>query len=394
MNSVLRAPRRFLGTFTTLLAVNLLVTTSHFSTSYVNSSFLSSFFSSEHLSLLYVANALIALLFLSQVAHVVRRIGVRELALSSTVLLGSAVFLLGISTERLSVVFFFITQAILLLTLRYLLDLYVESLSRGEEETGSTRSLFITAGNTGVLLAPLIGAVAVVGSLFTPVYVIATLLLIPALLIIAGPLRSLTPVVPPTETSVVRRIREIFCCRVELRRIMTAHGLAQLFFAGSIIYVPLYLFSEGVSWQIIGTISALSVLPYLVLEIPLGTLADRAWGEKEITLAGLFITGGSLVLMSTTPLSEFIVWTLWYLLANVGGALIEVGTESYFFKQVTESDADLIGAFRMLRPLGGLGAPLLAALTLPFVGLAGVFAVFGAALLLGLVPLKDLTDTR
>lgn len=394
MNSALGTPRRFLGTFTTLLTLNLLVTTSHFSTSYVNSSFLSSFFSSEHISLLYVANALISILFLTQVARLVRHLGVRELATSITVLLGSAVFLLGVSTEHVSAAFFFITQALLLLTLRYLLDLYVESLSRGENETGSTRSLFITAGNTGVLLAPLVGAVAVVGSLFTPVYVVAALLLIPALLIIAGPLRSLAPVMPTTETSVVARIREIFCCRVELRRIMVAHGLVQLFFAGTIIYVPLYLFSEGVSWQIIGTISALSVLPYLVLEIPLGTLADRAWGEKEITLAGLFITGGSLILMSTTPLSEFIVWTLWYLLANVGGALIEVGTESYFFKQVTESDADLIGAFRMLRPLGGVGAPLLAALTLPTVGLGGVFAVFGATLLLGLVPLKNLTDTR
>ncbi len=394
MINVARNPRRFLSAFTILLGLNLLVTTSHFSTSYVNSSFLSSFFSPQHLSLLYIATPLIAILLLGRVSVIVRRLGVRQTALGTTLLLASSVFLLGGAPGPVSAAFFFIAQALLILTLRYLLDLYVESLAQGEAETGGTRGLFITAGNTGVLIAPLIGAVAVFGTTFTPVYLIASFLLLPVLLILIGPLKAVVPRTPPTESTLRARVQEIFCCRIELRRIMTAHFLVQLFFAGSIIYVPLYLFGEGIPWQIIGTISALSVIPYLLLEIPLGALADRAWGEKEITLTGLFITGGALILLSTTPVSNFILWTMWYLLANVGGALVEVGTESYFFKQVTEADTDIIGAFRILRPLGATAAPLIALITIPLWGFENIFAAFGVAVLVGLVPLSNLTDTR
>lgn len=394
MNHVARHPRKFLSAFTTLLFLQFLVQFHHYSITYVNSSFLGQFLSPEAVSLVYVVASLIVVASLFAAPRIVAWAGVLPLFIIAVPVLQLSVFFLGFSQNAFSAMTFFTLQGVLIFFLRYLLDLYVESISKDESQTGNTRSLFITAGNIGIFLGPLVASVIVIGSLFSPLYAAAAILLTPVFFIALGPLRAIIPH-PPRSTNTWESVKNVFKCKPNLRRVMVVHFLMQLFSAMVVIYAPLYLFENGnLSWQAIGTLTALALLPYLFLEIPLGFLADRFIGEKEIMLAGLLIMAGTMVLLSFTPLSLFLLWGVWFVAVRIGAAMVEISTESYFFKQVNEEDASLISTFRILLPFAGVVAPLIALAALPFVGLQYLFAIFGSIFLLGIPFALRLVDTR
>ena len=74
--------------------------------------------------------------------------------------------------------------------------------------------------------------------------------------------------------------------------------------------------------------------------------------------------------------------------------MVEITTESYFFKQVNEKEASLIGTFRMLSPLGRVIAPTLALIILFFGSLQSLFAIYGIIILSGIFFAFRLVDTR
>jgi len=395
MNGDAKHPRSFLSAFTTLLFLNILVMLHFASVTYIHSSFLGRFFSPEHISILYTAASVVVVGVLLGTPRLAKIVGVWRLFIITTIVLQLAMFFLGFSKNALAAAIFFTVQGSLLFTLRYLLDLYVESISRNESRTGNTRGLFITAGSIGLFLGPLAASVIIVGSNFEPLYAFSALVLMPVFLVALGALRNMTPRVTHTG-NVLMHLHDIVKHRPRIRSVMVVHFMMQIFSAAIVIYAPLYLFSFGnLSWQTIGSVTALALLPYLVLEIPLGFLADRAWGEKEIMIAGLVILGGAMVSLSFIPLSLFFLWSIVFIATRIGAAMVEIGTESYFFKQVTEADVEIISAFRALLPLGGVVAPLIALAVLPFIAFNYLFAVFGAIFFFVGIPFAlRIRDTR
>lgn len=387
-------PRRLLGAFTTLLALNFFLALHYAATLYVNSSFLGEFFSPEGVSMLYVVSSLFVMVLLANGAHIVRWTGIWVPFIISTLLLQCFILFFGFATNPTLAIVFFIIQSMLVFIVSYFLDLYVESVPKDETKTGNLRSLYITSGNVGIFLGPLVVSVLVIGNNFTPSYIFAALALIPVLILSLTSLKQLTPT-PPTHASFREAFKDVSCCRRNVRDVMVIHFLMQLFNTVIAIYAPLYLFEVGgMSWQAIGSLIALALLPYLVLEIPLGFFADRLWGEKELMVIGLTILGASFILMTVTPLSLFLLWSVWFVTTRVGGAIVEIATESYFFKQVTEKEATLISGFRMLSPLGRVVAPLIALGVLLVADFSVLFAVFGI-IILGGVPLAlRIIDTR
>lgn len=387
-------PLLFLGAFSSLLALNFIISVHHFAVAYVNSSFLGEFFTPEQVSIVYIASSLVVVCFFIFLPHIVSAFGTWRVFVGSIPLLGGAMYLLGVSTSVPYVVLFFVLQSTLIFFLRYTLDLYLESLSEHEGNTGNTRGLFTTAGNIGVLVGPLVASLFVVETNFTPLYTISALILIPAFFIALTSLRRITPTIQK-EISLLKATEDIFCCRVNIRSVMVVYFLMNVFNAFIVIYAPLYLFETGgIPWQVIGGLTALALTPYLLLEVPLGFLADRFFGEKEIMLGGLAILGLSLVLLSSVPLAHFLLWSFFFITTRVGAAMVEIATESYFFKQVTEQDAALISAYRTLWPLANVLTPLAAFLVLPLLGLQNLFAFFGIIILLGIIPTLRLVDTK
>lgn len=394
MNLISRHPRKFLSAFTTLLLLYFLLQFHHFIIVYVNSSFLGQFVSPEWVSLMYTISSLFVIGVLIVIPRLISYVGAFPLFILSIPALQLVVFFLGFSTTIWAAATFFVMQAVLLFIIRYLLDLYLESLSKDETKTGNTRSLFLTAGNIGVFLGPLAASLVIIGSEFSPVYALAALLLTPLFIVALGPLRNIKPN-PPKEHNFLEALKKLSRCRPNIRRVMAVSFIFYLFGAMIVIYAPLYLFEVGMlSWQAIGSLTAIAMLPYLILEIPLGFIADKFTGEKEFMIAGLVIMGVATALLSFTPLSLFLLWSLWFFVIRIGGAMVDIATESYFFKQVNEEDASLISAFRIMWPLGAVIGPLIALAVLPLVGLKYLFAVFGAIFLLGIPFAARIIDTR
>jgi len=394
MNDIAKHPRKFFSTFVTLLFVNTFVMFHFASVTYIHSSFLGRFFSPEHVSVLYAVSSMVVIGALFAMPYLARTAGIWRLFIIAVPLLQGAMFFLGFSKNAWIAATFFIIQASLFFALRYLLDLYVESLARDESRTGNMRGLFITAGNIGIFLGPIAAALIVIGSDFKPIYVFSVLMLIPVLFVALTTFRNVTPHVTHAG-NVLIYLRDIVRHRPRIRSVMVVHLMMQAFSAAIVIYAPLYLFQfGGLSWQAIGSVTALALLPYMLLEVPLGFLADWVWGEKEIMITGLIILGCAMALLSFIPLSLFVVWSIAFIATRIGAAMVEIGTESYFFKQVTEADVEIISAFRALLPFGGVIAPLVALAVLPFIPLQYLFAVFGA-LFLTVIPIAlRIIDTR
>lgn len=393
VNLVAKHPRKFLSAFMTLLFLNFLHAVQHFSIAFVNSSYLATFFSTETISLIYILSSASLIVALFVLPSLVTRFGAWPLLLFIIPLLQLSIIFFGFAGTALVALVFFILRGMLGNSMRYLLDLYVESLSKDESHTGNTRSLYISAGVIGVLLGPVFASILVFGTNYQVLYAFSAMILAPMFFIVLSELRKFKPAVPKVGLF-KESIQSLINCRKSVRNTMFVNMFFQMWTVIIGIYAPLYLVENGFSWQFIGSLIAVAQLPYLIMEIPLGIIADKYIGEKEMMIVGVITLGLFTTLLSIVPLTNIITWSIIFVLMRTGSAAIEISTESYFFKQVNEQDSALISIFRMLLPIGGIIGPLLVFLILPFVGLQWVFAVIGAVILLGVLFARRIVDTK
>jgi MFS family permease len=136
------------------------------------------------------------------------------------------------------------------------------------------------------------------------------------------------------------------------------------------------------------------LLPFVLLEVPAGRIADKMWGEKELLSAGFIITALFTIIIPFLSAASFVLWTIILFATRTGASLIEITTESYFFKHVQGDDADVISFFRMTRPLAYIAGPISAMIALQFLQFQYIFLVLGIIMLFGLKYSLALKDTR
>ena len=292
------------------------------------------------------------------------------------------------------------TTAVVLLTLQGIcaynlflgLDLLLEAHTTDERKTGQSRGLFLVLANFSVLAASFSLSYILTDHNYSDVFLIAAAAIVPFTLLAAA-FPSISRV-PGTHTSFHHTLREIGR-RTSLLPTMCAHFLLLIFFAWSIYYLPLYLYQHiGFSWHIIGILMGISILPSIIVDYPLGILSDRYYGEKEIAFFGFLIMAFGISAFAYISTASFVSWIAAILVANVGAAMVEVSTETHFFKRVAVTDADLVSAFRMLRPIATIAAPLIASAGLFFIPFQDIFILFGLVLLIGIPFVVRMTDTR
>jgi MFS-type transporter involved in bile tolerance (Atg22 family) len=162
-----------------------------------------------------------------------------------------------------------------------------------------------------------------------------------------------------------------------------------------VIYTPLYLVETlGVSLTAFGTMISIAMLAYIIFEWPFGMLADLKWGEKELMAGGFLVIGLSTTLISVASGTSILLWGLILLITRIGATMVDVTTESYFFKHVNGDSADTVSAFRMLPPLSYVIAPLLGAGMLLVMPLQYIFVGFAALMVAGIPAALSIKDTR
>lgn len=274
------------------------------------------------------------------------------------------------------------------------LDLLVESITTNEGETGSVRGVFLTATNISTLIASLSLAAILTDENYRDVFFAAALVLVPFIMLTIRAFPRLSSTMPAGEHISFRRaIKNVTHIPPALQPVIGAHFLLQLYYAWCSFYFPLYLFQHvGFSWHTIGIVLALSIVPFLVLELPLGWIADHWLGEQEIMIAGFVLLAGTTAALSWSN-GNLIAWVILFMLAACGASAVEIMTETAFFKQVNEKDGSTISLLRMLRPLGGILGPATAGALLLFLPPSLLFLVFGVVLAVGIPLAISMVDT-
>ena len=174
-----------------------------------------------------------------------------------------------------------------------------------------------------------------------------------------------------------------------------AQWILRIFYAWSVIYIPLYLREiYGLSWEQVGFAMTISLLPFVLFELPVGFLAEKVLGEKELMILGFITISCATFILSSNSTLTFValLWLLFIL--RIGASLVEVTTEAHFFRCVPTRNTDAITAFRMTGQLGFLVGTAVAGVGFIFFPLEHIFYFFSLVILLGLVPAVLMKDSR
>ena len=363
---------------------------------YVTSTYLATFVSDEAIGTLYTVGASLAVLSFLFVSRVLRRVGNYYLTMILVVVELMALLGMGFIDEMRVVIPLFILHQMIVPLLIFNIDVFMEErIGDQEGETGGSRGLLLTMMSLAGAIGPL-SAGFLLGSeslRFSLVYGTSAFILI-----LFGYLiyRNFKTFHDPEyhEVKVLASIQHFWEER-DLRFVFLSHFLLQLFFAWSVIYVPLYLATEiGIHWDNIGLILFVGLLAYVLLEYPIGKIADTRLGEKEMMIAGFIILAISVSWISFIETTALLPWMIVMFMTRVGASFVEATSESYFFKHTKGSDANVIGFFRLTRPLATIGGALFGSLMLLYLPFQNIFIALAIILVPGIIFSFLLKDTR
>ena len=159
--------------------------------------------------------------------------------------------------------------------------------------------------------------------------------------------------------------------------------------------MPIYLHEYvGFDWPTISIIFTIMLLPFILFEIPAGRAADKWCGEKELLSSGFIIIALFTMVIPFISIPSFIIWTAVLFVTRVGASIVEITTESYFFKHVQGDNADIISFFRMTHPFAYIAGPIIAIIALQLLPFQYIFLALGIIMFFGIYYALALEDTR
>ena len=361
-------------------------------TVYINSSFLGTLVSEKYIGLIFGGAAFITILALIFMPRFLKLVGDYFATLLFIVL--EIIALIGIAAfgNPVIIIILFVVNSVLITLISFDFDLIVEGFSKNAS-TGSIRGLYLTSANIAWVIAPALAALSLQGNQYWLVYLASAALFIPGLLIFSGKLEQFND--PLYRKIHFKKTLLSVWQNKDLRSIFCVSFLLQFFFTLMVIYTPIYLHEYiGFEWRELGVIFSIMLVPFLLLEAPLGRLADKVLGEKELLIAGFSVMALATGAMYFFNEHSFVLWAVILFMTRVGAAMVEVMTETYFFKKISAGDAAIVGLNRTVRPFAGIMGPLVATGLLVFMSLPSLFLVLAVFMLLGIPIAASLKDTR
>lgn len=364
---------------------------------YIITPYLATFMTDSQTGLVISLGAIMTLSVFPFMPQLVRRYGARKLALffalTETFILGW----LAVGPTPLPAILLVACAVATTPLLDYQLDLLLEATIAKEDATGRIRTLFLTAGNTALVLSPLLaGLILDSGEMYWRVFAVAASSLLPFIFLLST--NRFTPGASPNLVGMMSASLAVMQDK-DLRAVVLSHGALQLFYHLAPLYIPLYLHHIlRIPWEQLGWIFAVMLLPFVLLEYPAGWLADKKFGDKEIMIIGFVILSIGFASLALVTENTLIVWIVLILVVNrIGASLVEAMTEGHFFRRVSEADASTVGIFRMTRPVAALLGPIIGSVLLSVSGYATLFVVTSILIaVIGItnsLKIKDITVT-
>lgn len=360
---------------------------------YSNSSFLSLFADEEMLGIIYMLGSAVSILGFIIAPGIIRRVGNYTTTLWLIVIQIALFFGLVTSSDPIVIACLFIIQMAVTSLIGLALDIFLEVYT-DTHHVGSVRGLYNASLNASWIIAPLLGTMLINGTgNYRNTYVAALAMLFPLLYLVY---RNFPRFKDPnyTHLSPMQLLRHV-SHNHNWVKIFLANTILQVFYAWMVVYSPIYLNKVvGFSWESIGLIITVMLLPFLIIQYPLGRLADRRYGEREIMAIGFGVMGLATIGLAFITSHEIWVWALALLVTRIGAAAAEIMMETYFFKTVSPRDSAALGLFRITRPISYFIAPVITAVGMVFVGHNQLFIIVGVISLIAIWPALSLKDTN
>lgn len=344
---------------------------------YIITPYLSTFMPDSATGLVVSLGAIVTLGVFPIMPHLVRVHGPRRLAIFFASLEAFALAWLAVEPSPFAAILLVALACATSPLLVYQLDLLLEATIAKEGTTGRIRTMFLTAGNTALVLAPLIAGILLDSTeAYWRVYALAAMSLLPFILLM------FVSRLPEGKSPNFVGMMEVYTCLMkdkDLRASVLAQGTLQFFYHIAPLYIPLYLHNVlNMPWQTLGWMFSIMLLPFVLLEYPAGWLADRKWGDQELLIGGFILMAAALVGLAFVGPDTIVLVILIILVMNrAGAALVEAMSEGHFFRRVSETDAATVSLFRMTRPVAALTAPVVGSLILSVSGYGTLFVVTG-----------------
>ncbi len=349
-------------------------------TGYVDSSFAEKYVNLKTVGILFSLGSTAAIAYLAYLPKILGRLGTtKTFHLTAIVYLLSVLGMLYTGTPIIFKILFIVYLATGI-GIYFVIDILIEHFSRSKT-TGNIRGVSLVIYNIAYLIGPLLAGIILKSNSFKLVYLLAGIFIIIMILVYARDLEKISFHSHHNGKSLWRNFLRLSKNIELLQGYLVALALA-FFFSWMAIYTPIYL-REFMSfgWDKIGAIFAIMHIPYIILDLPIGRFLDKCSCEREFITLGFVIVGISTMSLALIGFPSFTLWAIGLGLTRVGASFIQVGSESYFFKRVTDKDSDMIAAFRNATPVAYILGPLVATLFLSFSSYKGLFVILGLIML-------------
>lgn len=269
------------------------------------------------------------------------------------------------------------------------LDIILESFST-DSRSGRIRGLYLTIVNIGFVVAP-VAASRILDrfdfqGLFLVEFIVTSTMLFAVLLGLRGINQRFDGEITPRQ--ILRKVRR----KKDVLRAYHISFAIEFFYAVMIVYTPIHMRNLGMSWDEIGIVFSIMLIPFVLVSYPLGLLADKKFGEKEMLIIALLLTGVSSGLVMFVASTKVWVWAVTLFATRLGVASVEILRDSYFYKRINGSDVDIIAFFRTARPVANIIAAVLAGIVLLVLPLPSVFALVAINAFISLFSAVTLQD--
>lgn len=360
-------------------------------TAYVNSSFLSENLGSEVVGVVYASAALLTIIGLEVMPRFIKKIGNRNTILSLIVTNIAALAFLRLGLGQYQVATAFIIFNTTNTLIWYCLDIFVEHFS-SDKKVGSIRGTYLSLVNLAWLFAPILAGLIVSRLGFSSLYTIVMVFLVAVGIIIRFALKSYQDS-KYRALSTLGAIRTLIG-RPDLFRITIVNFTLQFFYAWMVVYSPLYLHEvHGIPFETIGVMFTIMLVAFVIFQYPVGRLIDIIHHERQFLQVGILIMAVATFFFGyLLTENNVLILALVLFVSRIGASIIEVVSEGYFFRSISDADAEIISLFRMSTPLAYLIAPLLATIILIFTTYNTLFMILGGLILLALFALDRLSN--
>lgn len=359
---------------------------------YVNSSFLQSLTSEQAIGIFYTISSIFSLTTLILLPKVLKKYGNYKVILTFSILFFINFLGLVFFDNRFLLLACFLLVGSMATAILFCLDVFIEHNSLNVK-TGSIRSIYLTCVNLAWLFSPWFAGVLVGESSYRVVYFVVALIMMPVILIISSSLSNFED--PEYKTFNIFETIKSINTNYNIKNIIISSFLLQFFYSWMVVYTPIYLNQYiGFSWGDIGIIFSIMLLPFVFIQIPVGFLADKILGEKEILTLGFIIMAISTAVIPLIQNNNLFLWAAVLFMTRVGAAMVEVMNDTYFFKKVSDKNLNLIKFYRAVNPIAYIVGPMLATIFMIFLPISNIYYILGLLMIFGLRYSLAIKDTK